>query len=129
MSTTWDYNSGNYYLNITFLPFLEVNYRCTFIKVTNGKFNQDRSFAVRGRVLRESKHIPALVVGANDIYTSGSGKGNQYFGAMYGVTSKNLGGIITDWELLWDMVLKHSGIINSQAYLAERPFLLDFLSH
>ncbi len=83
------YNSGNYYINITFLPFLEVNYRCTFIKVNNGKFNQDRSFAVRGRVLRERKYIPVLVVGANDIYTSGSGKGNQYFGAMYAVASKN----------------------------------------
>lgn len=83
------YNSGNYYLNITFLPFLEVNYRCTFIKINNGKFNQDRSFAVRGRVLRERKYIPALVIGANDIYTSGSDTGNQYFGSLYAVTSKN----------------------------------------
>jgi hypothetical protein len=89
MPTPLDYNSGNYYLNITFMPFLEINYRCTFIKVKNGKFNQDRSFAIRERVQREKKYIPAVVIGANDIYTSSLEKGNQYFGAMYVVTSKN----------------------------------------
>ena len=91
MPTKLGYNSGNYYLNITFLPFLEVNYRCTFLQIKNtGKYNQDRSFAIRGRMFRERKYIPALVIGANDIYTSSSGKGNQYFGAMYIVTSKKL---------------------------------------
>jgi hypothetical protein len=86
----FSYNTGNYYLNITFLPFLEVNYRCTLLKVdAAGTFNQDRSIALRGRILRERKYIPALVIGGNDIYTSVKGNGNQYFGALYAVATKS----------------------------------------
>jgi len=83
------YNTGNYYLNITFLPFWEVNYRCTLLKITsNGSYNQDRSFALRGRILHERKYLPSLVIGGNDIYTSSSA-GNQFFSALYVVATKN----------------------------------------
>lgn len=33
----WDYNSGNYFLNMTFLPCLEIGYRCTLMKLKTGK--------------------------------------------------------------------------------------------
>ena len=36
----WDYNSGNYFLNVTFLPCLEIGYRCTLMKLKTGKWNQ-----------------------------------------------------------------------------------------
>lgn len=94
MSTTWDYNSGNYYLNITFLPFLEVNYRLTLLQtVRTGKYNQqDRSFALRGRLFKEQRFFPSVVIGANDLYTHTSGnKGNQNFGVVYTVATKNFG--------------------------------------
>ena len=93
----FSYNTGNYYLNITFLPFWEVNYRLTLLKIDGtGGHNQDRSFALRCRILKERKYIPAIVVGGNDVYTSSSGGGNQYFGAVYMVATKNFQcGILT----------------------------------
>lgn len=97
------YNTYNYFLNITFLPFLEVAYTCTLFKATDqfvpskkGRFvNQDRSFSVRLRLLQERKYLPAVVLGSNDLYTqSGGGKilsegsGNQYFSRFYLACSK-----------------------------------------
>ncbi len=88
MPQEWNYQTWNYYLNITFLPFLEVNYRCTLLKVQrNGKYNQDRSVSMRYRLLQEQRFVPSLVTGVNDLYTS-SKSGNQYFGAAYAVTTK-----------------------------------------
>jgi hypothetical protein len=85
------YNTGNYYINITFLPFWEVNYRLTLLQTSStGRYNQqDRSFALRCRLLGETKYIPSVVVGGNDVYTSSSGNGNQNFGVVYAVATKN----------------------------------------
>lgn len=82
----WFYNTYNYYLNITFFPWLEVAYTCTLHKAlendpflsdgywvpsTYGKFvNQDRSFHVRIRVWKEGwwkPWTPQIVIGGNDI--------------------------------------------------------------
>jgi hypothetical protein len=84
------YDTGNYYLNITFLPFCEVNYRCTLLQTkSTGDYNmQDRSFSLRLRLLQEQRLLPSFVIGGNDIYTS-SNKGNQYFGAAYLVSTKH----------------------------------------
>lgn len=67
----------NYYLNITFFPWLEVAYTCTLVKgvpgwpqQTLGKFvNQDRSFHFRLRAWKEGwwkSWTPQIVLGAND---------------------------------------------------------------
>lgn len=92
------YNTYNYFLNITFLPFLEMAYTCTLFKATDsfvswkkGKFvNQDRSFSFRLRLLQERKYLPAVVFGSNDLYTQSGGgsilsegSGNQYFSRFY----------------------------------------------
>lgn len=84
----FNYNTGNYYLNITFLPFIEINYKMTLYNVNNRYNHQDRSFALRMRFLKENNILPSLVVGANDVYTSAE-KGNQHFGAMYTVVTKH----------------------------------------
>lgn len=84
----FNYNTGNYYFNITFLPFLEVCYKLTLLKVNNNKFNQDRSVMVRGRLFKEGKYHPSLVFGINDIYSTGSE--NQYFNKGYWVFTKNI---------------------------------------
>jgi len=90
----FSYDTGNYYINITFLPFLEVNYRLTLLQtVRTGKYNQqDRSFALRGRLFKEQRFFPSVVIGANDLYTHTSGnKGNQNFGVVYTVATKSFG--------------------------------------
>ena len=83
----FSYNTGNYYFNITFLPFLEVSYKLTLIKVSNNHYNQDRSVMVRGRLFRESRLLPSIVLGVNDIYSTGIE--NQYFNAGYWVATKS----------------------------------------
>ncbi len=87
----FSYNTGNYYFNITFLPFIEINYRLTLLKsgLDDGRYSQqDRSFGARLRVLNEKKYLPAITVGGNDLYTSSSGDKNQNFGCLYVVSTK-----------------------------------------
>lgn len=92
----WGYNSGNYFVNLTFLPFMEVAYRCTLLKVEEtGKWNQDRSVSLRLRPLKEGKWWPAVVIGSNDAFTTGElnpfldSGGNRYFSSVYAVGTKH----------------------------------------
>lgn len=91
----WDYNSGNYFLDMTFLPFLEMCYRCTLMKLKTGKWNQDRSVSLRLRPLKEGKYWPSVVIGSNDALTTGHLNtlsevgGNRYFSSVYGVATKH----------------------------------------
>lgn len=77
----------NYYINITYFPWLEVAYTCTLVKglpgsnywpkKTWGKFvNQDRYFSAKLRLWEEGKWkewTPQIVIGTND---PGSHNGN-----------------------------------------------------
>lgn len=69
----------NYYINITFFPWLEISYTCTLVKgqpsnywpkKTWGKFvNQDRHFSGRIRLWKEGwwkEWTPQIVIGSND---------------------------------------------------------------
>ena len=106
----FNYNTYNYYLNITIFPCLEVAYTCTLFKVTPqwgvqsqmGKFtNQDRYFSFRLRVLKEKqffKCMPAAVLVNSDpltesrdgeIMPSGNG-GNGYFSRFYVAMTKHI---------------------------------------
>lgn len=95
---TWNYNTFNYYVNITFVPFFEVALTNTAFKLRGSStFNNiDRSISVRLRVLKEHRFLPSVVVGSNDILTSTSSdnyfspdRGNKYFGMHYVATSKH----------------------------------------
>lgn len=114
------FNSGevdytfNYYLNITFFPWLEVGYTCTLVhadhgstyfpKQSWGKFtNQDRAFNVRFRLWKErwwKDWTPQIVLGADDPAThSNHGGGdivpgndsgsNNYFTRFYLAATKH----------------------------------------
>lgn len=116
----WTYNTLNYYINITLLPWLEVAYDCTLHKAiecdpvygcgfwvpsTYGKFvNQDRNFSVRLRLLKEGqwwKYMPAIVIGGNDVttrpnddsntnFSSPEGTGNGFWNRYFLVATKHL---------------------------------------
>lgn len=107
----WSYDTYNYYINITILPFIEIGYTCTLHRMTvpaagiYNKFrNQDRQFSGRIRLLKEGqfwRYMPAVVIGANDPATNdilgnpdkedygisgtasvGNGHWNRYYVAM-----------------------------------------------
>lgn len=115
----WDREpSMNYYLNITFFPWMEVSYTCTMIR---GKYlansygydpiyfkkwaNQDRHFDFRFRVWKEGwwrNWTPQIVIGLNDgLHTfeqNGTGgnvgtadSGNGFWGRQYIVATKHVG--------------------------------------
>ena len=95
---TWDYNSGNYFLNMTFFPFVEVAYRCTLLKgefKAGNKWQQDRSVSLRLRPLKEGRFHPSVVVGSNDLLTTrelnvlNKTKENRFFSSVYATTTKN----------------------------------------
>lgn len=101
---TWDYHTYNYYLNVTFFPWLEVAYTCTLFKGTalglkdSGFTNQDRYFSVRLRALKEGqfwKHMPAVVLGSSDPFTSSgdvinSSTGNGYYSRFFIAATKHV---------------------------------------
>lgn len=92
---TWDYNTFNYFINITPVPFLEIAITNTALDNFNiGRItNQDRAICIRLRPLKEGKYWPAVVVGSNDVLTTssllGAGGSNKYFGTSYLALTKH----------------------------------------
>jgi hypothetical protein len=84
------YNCLIYYFDLTFLPFLELNFRNTR-QLDNPNYGHtvDRMLSFRIRLLKERKYWPSIVIGANDIFTQAK-KYNQNFGALYAVATKNI---------------------------------------
>ena len=109
--STWNYDTYNYYINITFFPWLEIGYTCTLFSAEwlgvdkygySGYTNQDRSFHGRLRIWKEGwwkEWTPQIVAGVND-FTTGSGgdytdmgvegDGNGYFNRYYIAATKHL---------------------------------------
>lgn len=88
-----DYDAMTYFLDLTFLPFLEVSFGSTrLLNSTSEWTTVDRRVSFRFRPLRERKYIPAIVIGAHDLYTSipKENETNQYFSSLYIVATKNI---------------------------------------
>lgn len=88
----FNYNTANYFINITFFSWLELSYRCILLKSTymtsKAKYNQqDRSLSARLRPVKEGKYLPAIVIGTNDPFKD---KGKNYFASVYGVATKTM---------------------------------------
>ena len=117
MPSYWYYNTWNYYINITFFPWLEVGYTCNLLSAEHlglkpygysGFTNQDRSFHGRLRVCKEGwwkKWTPQIVAGVNDLTTGAGtdytdiaveGDGNGFFNRYYVAATKHL-----DWYGQW----------------------------
>ena len=105
----WDYNTWNYYINITFFPWMEVAYTCTIFDewIDRGApihmINQDRNFSGRLRLWKEGwwkAWTPQIVIGGNDVlHGSGHGgdigvvdgtEGNTHFQRYYIAATKHL---------------------------------------
>lgn len=87
MPARFDYNTGNYFVSISFFSFLELAYRETLIKgdyvSSKPKYNQqDRSYSIRLCVWKEGKFLPGIALGANDPIAD---KGANTFQSYYGV--------------------------------------------
>lgn len=88
--TPFNFNTGNYFVNMTFLSFVELSYRCTLLKTRRydgkrGYFQQDRSMTARIRPLKEGKYRPSLVIGVDDPFKN---TGTNYFATVYGALTK-----------------------------------------
>lgn len=88
----WFYDTYNYYVNITFFPWMEFAYTCTLHKAvpeeslwvpsTYGKFvNQDRNFHIRFRLWKEGWWkwwTPQVVIGGNDAINNSWAEGSKW---------------------------------------------------
>ena len=112
----WTYDTWNYYINITFFPWMEVAYTCTIFDewARGGKVymkNQDRNFSGRLRLWKEGwwkAWTPQIVVGGNDVLhgsheggnigtVEGSGTGgNTFFQRYYIAATKHV-----SWQGEW----------------------------
>ena len=106
----WSYDTWDYYINITFFPWMEVAYTCTIFDEWRSDrnlhmINQDRNFSGRLRLWKEGwwkKWTPQIVIGGNDVLhgsdeggnigaVEGSGTGgNTFFQRYYAAATKHL---------------------------------------
>ena len=91
-SGRWFYDTYNYYVNITFFPWMEFAYTCVLHKAvpqenlwvpsTYGKFvNQDRNFHIRLRLWKEGwwkSWTPQIVIGGNDAINNSWAEGSKW---------------------------------------------------
>lgn len=121
----WTYDTWNYYLNITFLPWLEVGYTCTvfdeWVSPTVHMMNQDRSFHGRLRLWKEGwwkDWTPQLVAGVNDVTTGSGGDytdmgvegdGNGYLNRYYIAATKHI-----DWFGQWGV---HAAYVTNKRHI------------
>lgn len=118
----WDYHTFNYYVNITFFPWLEIGYTCTLHKAPQGSTyypssvwgkycNQDRQFSGRLSVWKEGwwkKWTPQIVIGANDPGTNDKTSEKEYGMGLTGSASGN-----GHWNRYYIAMTKHHNIKNT----------------
>lgn len=93
------YNSSNWYISATPLKWVEVGYSFTLMKFRKnlnknsdeiGFYSKDRYFSLRFRPLCESRYLPSLVVGGNDVLGQRDGDSKSfYFRNFYVAASKH----------------------------------------
>lgn len=112
----WSYHTFNYYINITFFPWLEVGYTCTLHKALHGSnyypsyvwgkySNQDRQFSGRLRLWKEGwwkEWTPQIVIGANDPSTNDRTEEKDYGIGLTGTSSIN-----GHWQRYYIAATKH----------------------
>jgi len=84
------YDAIAFYSSLTFLPFLEVNFRATRILNLphNINYTADRMPSIRIRLLKEQKYLPSIVIGIHDFISTTDNGTARNFGATYLVMTK-----------------------------------------
>ena len=127
MPARFDYNTGNYFVSISFFSFLELAYRETLIKgdyiSSKPKYNQqDRSYSIRLCVWKEGKFLPGIALGANDPIAD---KGANTFSILLWSDNERIpsGRRALSTQLLWDIIWKagrtvipNGSAINTKVY-------------
>lgn len=117
----WNYDTGNYFINITIFPWLEVGYTCTLHKAPHGSTyypesvwgkycNQDRQFSGRLRLWKEGwwkEWTPQIVLGANDPGTNDRTSEKDYGIGMTGSSPGN-----GHWQRYYLAATKHIPVKN-----------------
>lgn len=91
----FEYNTMNYYLNMTVFDWLELTFRETILESDSyGQKDdyklfreQDRSVTAKVRVTKEGRYMPAIALGVNDPY---SFTGHHIYASAWGVMTKSL---------------------------------------
>ena len=91
---TYTKNKNNalaYYASLTFLPFLEVDFRLTRIMdlPDNAHHTVDRMPSIRVRLIEEKKWYPSVVIGVHDFLSSLNTGVARHFSASYLVCTKS----------------------------------------
>ena len=88
--TNYNYNAATAFASITFLPFVELDFR--FTRQLNlpsySDHVSDRMPSVRIRLFKEKKWIPSVVFGVHDFITSLESGSARHFESSYLVISK-----------------------------------------
>ena len=127
----WNYDTWNYYLNVTIFPWLEMNYTCTVFDETIVRqgpihmINQDRNFSIRLRLWKEGwwkPWTPQIVVGVND-FTTGAGEdylnmgtggsGNGFYSRYFVAATKHF-----DFQKVGELGIHASYLYNERTYYA-----------
>ncbi len=84
------YDAMAFYSSLTFLPFLEVNFRATRILNLPHEVNYtvDRMPSIRINLLKEQKYLPSVVIGIHDFISTTDNGTARNFGASYLVATK-----------------------------------------
>jgi hypothetical protein len=122
----YQYNAMAGYVNLTFLPFVELSFRYTyrFEEISREtRYFPDRMPSVRLRIIKERKNWPAIVAGVHD-FTSTQGGG--HFSAKYLVATKTISGpsknIIIKGTFGYGIDYRKIKILNSRNGGFEGPF-------
>ena len=89
--TKYNNDAITYYAGLTFLPFLEINFRLTrqLNLPDNCNHTADRMPSIRLRIINEKKFIPSIVIGVHDFISSLEKGVAKHFGATYIVVTKS----------------------------------------
>lgn len=99
-----NYNTGLYYLNFTAFSWLEISFRQTMLRSQYTQMGSllndyeyqrtDRSFSIRVQPLKESRFLPAIVIGTNDPWKD---TGHNIYASAYAVASKHFNFALSEW--------------------------------